>query len=158
MLTKFKLDAEIDIATSGELAQAIDSTREPQPLRFPKVGSNSASNGGNTIIDLGAPPTGKIWNILTVTLCGSDDHTAVTGSASLYVDSEVNQGNLGLANLRMPALAIPSFTSISNRTMWAHGNGNVVVNVTGTSGNPIVNCILGIAEYWEVDVGPRSTQ
>jgi len=166
VLIKLGLDAEVDIATRDEMNTGLDDAlkknRAPRPMLISVIGSstqlntNAGAGGGNGVVTFGHPPAGKIWNILSVTLMGDDDTTTVAGKGALYVDSETQA--LGLANLRMPGLTIPSFTFITRQTLWAHSSGDVCLNLTGVGGTARVNGVLGIAEYHETDIGARTTR
>jgi hypothetical protein len=164
VLINLGLNAEVDIATRDEQKADFDSLLKKSnrlPLMLPLVASNVGefSSGGNGIIDLGSPPTGKIWNILSFALFGSDDHTAVTGTAALYVDSTPTAQALALANLRVPNLAIPNSQFISKQTLWAHSSGNVVFNLAGLSSNTTaVNATMTVAEYHDGDISAMSTR
>jgi hypothetical protein len=162
VLINLGLNAEVDIATRDEQKADFDSLlkkRGAKPLLLTLVQSNAtfATGGGNGVLSFGHPPSGKLWNILSVTLCGADDTTAVVGKAALYVDSE--SSTLGLANLRMPNLVIPSWQTITRQTMWAHSTGDICINLTGLSTNiTAVTVIVGIAEYHEGDIGAVTTR
>lgn len=124
----------------------------PKPLYFPLY----AAITGPGSVKLGSPPTGRIWNILTLTLLGDvDDHTAVTGTGALYVD--VDYQNLSVSQCKIPNLTIPSFTSISAETLWAHSQGDVAVNFAGVSAGVGVTAVITIAEYDEKEKTARHT-
>jgi hypothetical protein len=162
MLIKVGANLEADIATRDELKGDVGDLLKkgsPKPRIFPLVGSNIGEFGQNTLIEMGRPPTGLIWNILTYAIFGGDDHTAVTGTAALYVDSEPNAAGMPLANLKIPNIAIPGHEFISRQTLWAHSGGSVVFNLAGlSSGTVAVNATMSIAEYHEGDITSLSTR
>ena|SRR5690348_621798 len=145
---------ELGVSTSLEKNKHLFQNEAPKP-RFLSV---PGSGVGNVLIPVGRPPAGKLWNILTITIVGNDDHTTATGAVSIYVDSDNDSNSLGLAACRVPALAIPSFTSISRGTLWAHNTGNVVANVTGASGTQNVLVTTTVAEWNVTDISTRSTR
>lgn len=133
------LGAKVDIATGQDvcdLRDDIDALGKRKPAR-PFYNSGIASNvipAGNAplVLDLGSPATGRIWNILGVTVLGADDATVLANAkAALYLDADPIQP--GLAACAVPSLAIPVFNTFSDKVLWCHSNGNVVVNVTGTA-------------------------
>jgi hypothetical protein len=154
---ELEASASIGVAIGDKLDTISDllGRSEPKPLVF----AVPASGVGGGAIRIGRPPAGKLWNILTVTVTGADDHTVTANVfASLYVDSDPL--NLGLGQCLIPGLAVPSFTSISKGTSWAHGGGEVVANVVGSgvSASTAVNITLGVAEWHVKDVSQMSTR
>lgn len=155
------LDIEASASIGISLGEKLDDISsllkktEPKPLFFPILGSSV----GGGIMRLGRPPAGKLWNLLTVSITGVDDHTvAANVFVSLYVDSD--PFNLGLGQCLIPAMAVPSFDSISKGTSWAHGGGEVVANVVGSGvgATTAVNVTLGVAEWHVKDVSAGSTR
>lgn len=150
--------AQLELSFGNALKEHQDIFRHkiPKPVFLPLTGSNSAQGGGNGVILIGTPNTGKVWNVLTVTTVGTDDSTTVAGKVALYVDSD--PANLGLGSCRIPGLAIPSFVSISNKTLWAHGNGSLCANVTGVAGGTQVVVNVTVAEWDESAISRGSTR
>jgi hypothetical protein len=154
---ELEASASIGVAIGDKLdgIKELLGKSEPKPLIF----SVPASGVGGGAIRVGRPPAGKLWNILTVSCLGTDDHTAEANVfVSLYVDSD--PFNLGLGQCLIPGLAVPSFTSISKGTTWAHGGGEVVANVVGSGvgASTSVNVTLGVAEWTVKDVSAGSTK
>lgn len=156
MLLKLGADVEIDLLTGNEVSEKIEKAVTGSSAKgraFDLIGSNATLEApvtglpGDGVIRLGRPPTGSVWNIVTVTVLGVDDHTASAAKAALYVDSD--PANLNLGSCKVPVGAIPFFAPISKQTLWAHSSGQVALNVTG-SGNTQVLCIVGVVEYsWD---------
>lgn len=152
MAVEFDLNVGVSAAI-GKLDAIHDVLRKepPQPLQLAFSGSNSVLEGAG-VIRIGRPPSGRIWNITSVTVTGADDHTTVANvSVGLYVDSD--GANLGLGQARLVALAVPSHQFISKGTLWAHSMGDVCANVQGTGASTQqVNVTIGVAEWRECDV------
>lgn len=131
-----EIGAKVDIATGKDVDMIRDDIRgihgrKPFYNSSPAAGNIPAGNTPLTL-DLGSPATGRIWNILGVTLLGVDDATTLANAkAALYLD--VDPQSLTLAACAVPALVAPSFQTFSDKVLWCHSNGNVVVNVTGTA-------------------------
>lgn len=124
---------------------------EPRPLFIPRSGSNAASGGGPGVIVIGRPPAGRLWNILTVTLTGVDDHTVLANAVGvLYVDADPQ--NLSLSTARITGMVVPDWRSITKGTIWAHSTGEVCLNVTGNAGGSLVNATVSVAEWKESEV------
>lgn len=153
------MNTSVDIGAAFELklgnlhddVKSILHREPPKPRYFPVSGSIQ----GNGVIDLNRPNIGYMWNILSVMLVGSDDHTAVTGTAALYVDTDST--GLGLVQCRIPNMVIPTSQFISKGTLWAHSDGNVCVNVAGTSGSPTVTATITVAEWRVKDISASRT-
>lgn len=154
MLAHLQLGAELDIASGKEVEEGFASLAAklgkvpPRPTYL----SFSASRLGAGVIVLGSPPSGRIWNVVTVTLVGNDDTTVVANArVAVYVDSQ--EGNLSLANCRIPGLAVPAFTAISKGTLWAHSNGAVMANVSGAvATTDQVVATISVLEWRESDI------
>jgi hypothetical protein len=150
-----ELDASFDFGLAfGKLGESISDLKHEPPRPF--YLSYKGSGRGNVAFHVGTPPAGMIWNILTVTALGDgDDHTSVPGQLALYVDSD--ETSLSVSQCVIPGLVIPSFVSISRGTLWAHSAGQVVANVTGTTGNPEVIVSISVAAWHEKDIAGRMT-
>lgn len=146
-----ELEASFGIAIGDKLDElkGVLEKGHAKPLFIPFI----AGFTGSGAVRVGSPPTGKIWNLLTVTMLGADDHTSVTGTAAVYVDCDYN--NLSTSMCRIPNLVIPSFTSISKGTLWAHSQGDVAVNFAGVAGGQEVVAVVTLAEYKETEVSER---
>lgn len=114
---------------------------DPKPLFIEMI--KGASGPG--AVNLGSPPEGKMWNILSLMVTGGDDHTAVTGTAALYVDS--HDDALTVAQCKIPNISMPYSNFISKGTLWAHSTGNVVVNLVGVTAGQQITVNMGVAEW-----------
>lgn len=158
MLTHLQLGAELDIATGKEVEAGFDAMAKAlgkTPPRPTYLSFTSARFGAGAIV-VGAPPQGRIWNIVTFTLVGNDDVTTIVNAkAALYVDSE--EGSLSLGNCRIPAQVVPSFQTVSKGTLWAHDNGSVVVNVSGAvAATDQIVATISVMEWRDSDVEDRA--
>lgn len=154
MLIQLNAGAEVDIATGDELKNGLAGLEDKLDKRAPRPTylSFTQQRLGSGVIVVGSPPSGRIWNIVNVTLVGNDDTTVVANArAAVYVDSQ--EGNLSLANCRIPGLIVPAFTTISKGTLWAHSEGAVVVNVTGAvAATDQVVATVSVLEWREADI------
>lgn len=144
------LEASFDIGVAiGDKLDSIDkalSREHPRPIFLPFVKGRT----GPGVVSMGRPPTGRIWNILSLTLLGSDDHTTVAGTVGFYVDTDPDQ--LSVIGCVIPNLAIPSVTFISSKTLWAHSTGEVVANFLGMPATQEVVARISVAEWREKDM------
>ncbi len=154
MLMHLNLGAEVDIASGDELANGLKDLEEKLGHRGPRPVflSFTGRRLGAGVIPLGSPPSGRMWNIVTWTLVGNNDATAIANAvAALYVDSQ--EDNLSLGGCRIPGFAVPAFTTISKGTLWAHSEGSVLVNVTGNvAATDQVVSTISVLEWREGDV------
>ncbi len=154
MLIHLNAGAEVDIASGDELKSGLAALEEKLGKKPPRPTflSFTQSRLGAGVIVVGSPPSGRIWNLVTLSLMGNDDTTVIANArAALYVDSQ--EGNLSLATCRIPGLAVPSFTSISKGTLWAHSEGSVILNVSGAvAATDQVVATISVMEWREGDV------
>lgn len=146
-----ELSASFDVGIAiGDKLEGIERALKKEPPR-PIFLSFAKSGIGPAPVSLGHPPAGRIWNILSVMLTGTDDHTAVTGTGALYIDSDF--ASLSIAQCVIPNIAIPSSQFISKGTLWAHSSGDVVVNFLGMGTTIGVVAKITVAEWREQDIG-----
>lgn len=160
MITRLQLGAEVDIATKDELDHGIDSVldelkgkRVPKPIYSTFAGS-AISGVGSFVVELGRPPIGRVWNVLGITLAGSDDSTTVANAkAALYFGDPANGI---LSALKIPAMPVPYSQFISKGTLWCHSTEVAYVNISGAAGGLQVVAVLHIAEWREKDVAEHT--
>jgi hypothetical protein len=147
--------AEVDLATTGELNEMHDSLKDrlnglkrPLPRYFTVMGSGLSAASATTpfALFLGTPPIGFMWDIESVVTCGLDDHTLVAGNVALYA------GPVALGNLRLPGLTIPEYKQVGERRIWVQGGQELWANVAGVANNQIVNVLVSIAEWRQIDI------
>lgn len=152
------IGAEVDIATSDELRGAHDDLYKRlkglavKPIHNTITASITVAAGA-TVIDLGHPPSGRLWEIRSLTLAGSDDHTAVNGAAALYVG---DSNNVSLAQMRVPGLSIPSYTPFPGDGLWAYSSEAVFVNLFAVAVGQGVMATCGILEWRLADATQMS--
>lgn len=154
MKTDFHIGASIDVVTSDELTSAVDDIetrlrRKPQPkplIPSPRTGSFSTADSATVpfIIRLGSPPIGSVWDILGITVAGTDDSTTVSGKVALYIG---DHANVSLISLRVPALVIPSYTTIGKDRIFCQPSEYMFANVTGVANNQQIVVIVQVAEW-----------
>lgn len=166
----------IDVAVSaslsvGDVERVGDSvvdrlSRKPKPIYLRRsasfnisspmamgAGGGFINNAGGVTLDLGAPPSGRLWQIRVCTLFGNDDHTVVSGATmSLYVADPLNPG---LHGLLVTGLAVPSTTFFPDTCLWAHPAENIVLVSSGTITQQI-GANVTIEEWREREVSQNS--
>jgi hypothetical protein len=160
--------------TVGDLEQhadrVIDGLRrdDPRPFYLSRSGA-AVGDGVNAVtLDLGAPPTGSIWQLRAVIMFGADAFTTPNNGAgtplpvvaALYTGDSLN---LSLATLKLPLLLIPATRYVPDTCMWCHPNENLVIqtSVNGTQyGLPQlgqqIGCNVVVEEWKEKDVSRSS--
>lgn len=154
-----------DIEALGD--RVIDGLRphaDPRPFYLSRTASGYGDGINPVVLDLGAPPTGSIWQLRAVITFGNDAFTGVVdGSdpplpvlAALYTGDSLN---LSLATLKLPALPIPFVKYVPDTCMWCHPNENLVIvtSMAGSaSGLPVagqqIGCNIVVEEWKERDV------
>lgn len=149
---EFKLDlgASVDIATKGELDDAIAglkddifSQRRPRPIFSHSVAAGAILADGTLSLDLGSPATGRIWNVTGYTIFGADDSTVVANAkCALYFGDPDRVGIMGLV---LPGVAIPSSDAWGENVYWCHSQEDVVAVVSGTGA---VGTQVGVKIYY----------
>lgn len=148
--------AEVDIASGRELSDGFDDLKDfmgkrqdALPHYFVQSGQASSLTGPvNTIVQVGSPPVGSAWNVLGFSICGEDDNVASTaGTVSLYIGGVPASGNPSLAQLRRPALTIPSAQDLNGKTYWCASGQYVFFKLTAIAGITAFVGNVFIAEY-----------
>lgn len=154
-VVKIAAGAEIDIATGDELKQGVGKIlgampSDPRPIYSFRT-DTEIGTGSTMVIDLGSPPVGSIWQLRYVTLFGNDDNTTVAGvTMGLYCG---NPTQLSLAQLKIPGLAVCSFTVIPDTCIWCHPNENLVLRSSGVVNlGQQIGGIIGVEEWLQRDV------
>lgn len=159
MEVTFDIGATVDIATGKEVADGIGGLRdelrgrkEPKPLYSTRASSLiiPAANE-QTFMDLGSPPVGRMWNVLGITLAGTDSYTNVANAvASVFCgDSDLPS----LIGLKVTGLTVPGTYTVSDKVFWCHSSENLVIGISGavTAGQQII-ALAHVAEWRECDV------
>jgi len=150
------IDASISAGISiGDIEKVADGIvgrlkDEPRPFYLSRTAS-ATGTGAIVFLDLGAPPTGSIWQIRCITLFGNDDHTVVSSvTGSLYTGDYLN---LSLASLKVTGLSFPSTTFIPDTAIWCHPNENLVIATSAIiSAGQQVGANVVVEEWKERDV------
>ena len=154
-LVKIAAGAELDLASGDELAGAkgdilssLAGKSPPVPLYLQFV-SSGVGAGAVAQLNLGSPPAGRVWNILSITVVGGDDHTAfLTATQFAVYIGPVSLSNL--ANVKNPA---PGTTNLPTNAVWCHANENVYIQTDRSLAvTEAITAILYVAEWRVGDV------
>jgi hypothetical protein len=143
---------DVESAIHSGLKKHGESRPRPSYLRR----SNALLADGTHIVtlDVGSPPTGRMWQVIGITLFGTDDHTAVaTVVGAVYIG---NANQLSLSSMVVPNLVFPSYQQLSDKVLWVHPNENLCVqtSVAGTAGQQYgVN--FSILEWRDHEISQR---
>lgn len=154
-VVKLAVGAELDIASGAELSDGLSglgdrllgSGKRPRPL-FYSFPSSVAGAGGRTTIPVGAPPAGKLWNVLSATVVGNDDHGTIPSPAGFLAMYFGDPYNPTLAALQAVKLALPSTTFFTANALWCP-SGNQVFFMTDLALNvpDSVTVVISVAEW-----------
>jgi len=156
---KAQLGATIEFASKDDIDAMGDSlmdrmgelNKRPLPRYFDQIaqGSDIKSASSPYQLSLGGPPIGFMWDIMGVTTCGLDDFTAVTGKVALYCGDLTN---MSLLALKVPNLAIPSYTSVGRNRIWCQPGQEVFVSISDVADSTVVTAKIQVAEWRQKDV------
>jgi hypothetical protein len=84
--------AEVDIATPDEVKHIVRGalSRQRPIIRKPKGTTVIPTPTANTIIELGGPADGRMWDVRHVTVSGPDPTATIAGKAFICVGRPVN--------------------------------------------------------------------
>lgn len=147
-LIKLALGAEMDLATGDELADSTRSILEAQQAANQLYTPLPRINSGTGVVLLGSPPNGRTWNIVSLLLLGTDDHTSVAGATvALYVG---NPANAPLSDCINPGQSVPMAVTFARHCHWVFPGETLYCNVTGTAS--LITVRAGVHEYRYRDV------
>lgn len=117
---------DMEGAVHGALKKHHDE--KPRPIYLRRTASAIGDGSHLVTLDVGSPPSGRIWIVTLCTLYGTDDHTVVaTVVGAIYTG---NPNSLALPGLIFNGLAFPSSTQISDDVLWVHNNENLCVQTS----------------------------
>lgn len=144
----------VDIASGAEvrdgtdrLVDAITGTAEKKPIYQTRFAAAVTPGAGatTTILRLGRPPTGRVWNLVYLTLTGADDRTAVAGAlAASYVG---NPDAPSLHGLIDPGRAVPTSQNYGPEEIWIHDGEELFVIVYAAPINTQLSGVARVLEY-----------
>lgn len=157
MQVRLSLGSEVDIVSGKELHEGLSTLGErllgKEPIRPTfsfRPGADVMPATGALTLDLGRPPIGRMWNLLGVTTFGVDDATT-TASAKVAVYCGDVQ-NATLVQLKIPALVVPTFQSVTKGVLWCMDSETLFARVTGAASTSPIGVIVHIAEWREYDI------
>jgi hypothetical protein len=162
MLAKMALGAELDFASAGELDSGVNRILDfmkgndlPRPTLNTITQSFPLVSPATRVIDVGSPPSGRIWNILGFTLCAQDDATqSSAGTIGFYIGGVPASGAPSLAQLRVPRLSIPVSQTFTKGVYWCGANDSVLFNLVGLTLAGVAQFVANVfvAEWRENDI------
>jgi hypothetical protein len=147
----------LDIATSGEIKEGVDSLHERlsasgkpkgilRPLSRALSGLNVVNIGDTVVLPLGRPDAGRVWILTRLTVLGDDDHTTKAGLVgALYVGDDAN---VGLSQCVRAGTTIPFTTTENERGYVVHDRETAFLNFTATAPN-ITGMVVANALVWD---------
>jgi hypothetical protein len=159
MEVKLGADFMLDIATKGEIDDSLESAfkkYDARPIYSTRAASgNVNADNSESFIDLGKPPVGRTWNLCGITVCGADDNTPLANAKVAIYFGDTNVPSI--TGLKIPALAVPSFQSFSDKVLWCHSTENLVAGISGTATpGAQVLVIAHVAEWIEKEITQHS--
>jgi hypothetical protein len=154
---RLALGSEVDIVSGPELTEGLHGLGErllgKEPIRPTysfRPGADLMPAAGPLKLDLGRPPVGRMWNLLGVTTFGADDATT-TASAKVAIYCGDIQ-NVSLVQLKIPALVVPVFQSVTKSVLWCMDSETLFASVTGAAATSPIGVIVHVAEWREADI------
>lgn len=146
---EFDIEAGVKLVTDSvnDLKDELKKLNLQSYIPIPRklAGSGVADANGFVRIKLGKPNQGRMWNVTTVTVSGSDDHTAIANSLiSIYVGDDNNS----LSDLLTPGiLSVPNAFTWNKDQVFATPNDTLWVIVNSAAQGDIVHASAQILDY-----------
>lgn len=164
MDVKLALGAEVDIASGKELdslrddvSSMFDRAKPVRPMYFTQVGSGVIADPFSGTVDVGAPPAGRIWNVLGYAILGdSDADTSTAGTFTLYIGDRPTTGVPTLAQAKAFAPSVPYGDTFGENVMWCSAPQRVFFNLSAVTGLTQFVANVFVAEYRADDLIQRS--
>lgn len=105
-----------------------------------------AAAGVTTVLDLGAAPAGRFWEITGVVVVGTDDHTVISGTTVAFYIGQPSQAPL--SDLILPgsqagsAVTVPANSQWGRRQLLALSRQHPYVLVTGAPAGQNLTAVL----------------
>lgn len=129
---------EIDLATRDDLDQLrqdLNGAIPVVPRRIYAVANIVGGLAGSLLIEVDHPATPVIWDLRSLVVLGSDDHTVLSGvTAAIYVGGGVPGQTPSLLNCMWQGLSVPS-SSTFNEQIIIGQNERLFVLLEGTNTN-----------------------
>jgi hypothetical protein len=154
------LDLEVSAGISiGDIEKGVGNAlshhREPRPIYTFRSQAKVSTGGVVTLENLGAPPTGSIWQVRCITCYGNDFSSVVTGVTLALIIG--NPDNPSLTGLKVTGLAVPSTTFIPDTAIWCHPNEALIIQSGGVvTANQQIGVNVTVEEWREADVSRSS--
>lgn len=152
-LIQLAAGAELDIATGAELrdqAKRLASLIDRGPARpnYLPMAATVIGTGGIATIVWGAPPAGRVWNVVSVTLVGPNDHGTITSPAGFVAMYFGDPFNPSLANVQHVKIALPSTVYPASDALWCPAGQQVFFQSDLALNAPETMTVTGmVAEY-----------
>lgn len=164
MDVRLAMGAELDIASSKEVTGARDdildflkSKKDVRPTYLTVPQAKPITNPFTGVIEVGSPPTGRLWNVLGYSVCGQDDSTVSTGgTVALYIGDVPTTGAPTLTQLKQARITLPAMNTYSRNVMWCPSAQSVFFSLNALAGLTQFVGNIWVAEYREDDVLDRS--
>lgn len=144
----------IDVASGKELDDHADKLLEgirgsgaSKPLYQTRFAAavTPAAGSSTQLLKFGRPSTGKLWNLVYLTLFGVDDRTVLAGAvAASYVG---NPDAPTLHGLIDPGKAIPSASNYGPEEIWVHDSEELFVIVYGAANGVSMGGVARVLEH-----------
>ena len=100
-----------------------------KPIHKPTMGSTQTGGVAPASLILPCqthPASGRVWNVLSVSIFGNDDHTAVAGAIAAIYGGELSpSGSVTptpgpMSDLILTGATIPNITFVPDKAVWLH--------------------------------------
>lgn len=147
------LGAELDIASGDELRHStkrLAKLMQDGPARpnYLPMAASAIGGGGLATVVWGAPPAGRVWNVVAVTLVGNDDHSTIGSPAGFVAMYFGDPFNPSLANAQHVKITLPSTVYPSTGALWCPAGQQVFFVTDKALNSPDQISVSGmVAEY-----------
>lgn len=165
MKAQFALGAEVDIVSKDELDDARDDILDfmkrdkvVRPSYLVQSGAITAVGSPfSGILEIGSPPTGRLWNVLGFCLCGESD-TAVSsaGSVALFIGDRPTTGIPTMSQLRQAMMTVPATSTFGQKAQWCGSSQTIFFKVNALVGPAQIIGNVWVAEYRDDEILERS--
>lgn len=138
--------AHLGVATDHLATIAKNAKKKPYHIR--RVTQGVAVAGTPTVLDLGSPPTGMLWNLLKLTVVGSDDRTTVAGATlASYIGDPASPSVAMLLEPSINGSPVPNTSQYSDEVIWIHSTDNLFVQVYSAAAAQSLTAVAIIDEW-----------
>lgn len=152
---KLAAGVAVDLATTDDLKASSNSIvdalsgSDARPIRLTQMGQRLGQFSDP--MDLGSPPIGRMWFVLSLTVVSQDAFTNPAGNPLVALCiGDVSGPQLG--HIRIPNITVPTYRTTSTRGLWVFPNESVYVLTSAVGATVQIGVTCQIEEWNMADV------